>query len=382
MYDFEVLGAGPTGSYAANALARRGFSVHLVDPAEFPRDKLCGGGLTRKALDLIRALEPSFDRTRLAEAVRDLYLFGPDGETVRTARLREGLVALVHRREFDAWWRERAVDAGAEFSHRPVGLDGARFLIAADGAGSAWGKAIRGSFPNDEVAVTTECHTTGPSSAFAAILLPPLGVSRGWGYSWLFGRSDGIVVGTGFRRDRSEDLLALRHRAVAAAHRFTTTDCSSFANWIIPLYRLRPAARGRVALVGDALGTADPLFAEGIASGMASAQVLVESFAHDHDFSGYPRALLRHPYFRAMPYFAFLQHLWGADPTTAFEALGSDRIFARLTRMLEEPLEARTLVREFELRHPRQAWSNWRSFPGPPRGPDPGERRVGPTLFS
>lgn len=362
MYDIEVVGAGPSGSYAANAFARRGLSVHLVDRAVFPRDKLCGGGLTRKSLELIRGLEPSFDRTGLSEPIEQLYLFGPDGQTVRSARLPGGEVALVRRREFDAWWRDRAMDAGADFSPHPVGLDGARFVVAADGAGSAWGRSIRGPFHNAEIAVATECRASSSLPPFVALLVSPNGTSAGWGYSWLFGRSDGIVVGTGYRRDQNGDLPSLRGRVLALNRQFTRGECSRFENWVIPLYHPRRASRGRVALVGDALGVADPFLAEGIANGMASGRILVESFLQDQDFSGYQAAIQSHPYFRAMKYFEFLQNIVGNNGPAAFRALSSPWVFERLRRMLSDPGEAAYLAWAFASRHPLAAAHAWRAI--------------------
>jgi len=41
-FDAAVIGAGPAGSSAAIMLARRGYSVALVDRSLFPREKLCG----------------------------------------------------------------------------------------------------------------------------------------------------------------------------------------------------------------------------------------------------------------------------------------------------------------------------------------------------
>jgi geranylgeranyl reductase family protein len=52
--DVVVIGAGPAGSAAALFLARRGFSVTLLDRAAFPRDKACGEYLTPGAVRLLR----------------------------------------------------------------------------------------------------------------------------------------------------------------------------------------------------------------------------------------------------------------------------------------------------------------------------------------
>ncbi|WP_240796728.1 geranylgeranyl reductase family protein [Streptomyces sp. RFCAC02] len=50
-----VVGAGPAGSSAAYHLARHGVDVLLLEKSEFPRDKVCGDGLTPRAVrQLIR----------------------------------------------------------------------------------------------------------------------------------------------------------------------------------------------------------------------------------------------------------------------------------------------------------------------------------------
>lgn len=41
-FDILIIGAGPAGSSAAIALARRGYEVALLDKQQFPREKICG----------------------------------------------------------------------------------------------------------------------------------------------------------------------------------------------------------------------------------------------------------------------------------------------------------------------------------------------------
>jgi menaquinone-9 beta-reductase len=48
--DVVVVGAGPGGSSAAYHLARHGLSVLLLEKTEFPREKVCGDGLTPRAV--------------------------------------------------------------------------------------------------------------------------------------------------------------------------------------------------------------------------------------------------------------------------------------------------------------------------------------------
>lgn len=51
-----VVGAGPAGSSTAAFLARYGLDVLLVEKAEFPRDKICGDGLTPRAVRMLNRL--------------------------------------------------------------------------------------------------------------------------------------------------------------------------------------------------------------------------------------------------------------------------------------------------------------------------------------
>ena len=53
--DVVVVGAGPGGSTAARYLAERGLHVTLLEKSRFPREKVCGDGLTPRAVkQLIR----------------------------------------------------------------------------------------------------------------------------------------------------------------------------------------------------------------------------------------------------------------------------------------------------------------------------------------
>lgn len=54
--DVAVVGAGPSGSVAAAYLARDGFDVLLLDRARFPREKVCGDGLTPRSVEVLSDL--------------------------------------------------------------------------------------------------------------------------------------------------------------------------------------------------------------------------------------------------------------------------------------------------------------------------------------
>ena len=54
--DAVVVGAGPAGSAAAALLAQMGHDVVLIEKERFPRDKVCGDGLTPRAVKALQTL--------------------------------------------------------------------------------------------------------------------------------------------------------------------------------------------------------------------------------------------------------------------------------------------------------------------------------------
>src|ERR1700750_1188381 len=54
--DVMVVGAGPAGSTTAFYLARAGLDVLLLEKSTFPREKVCGDGLTPRAVKALVAM--------------------------------------------------------------------------------------------------------------------------------------------------------------------------------------------------------------------------------------------------------------------------------------------------------------------------------------
>mgnify|MGYP002067970208 CR=1 FL=1 len=78
-YDVIIVGAGPAGTAAAITLARAGLDVTLLDKAVFPRDKICGDGLTSLALGLLEDLAVALEH----HAIHRHALAGPDAHPIQ-----------------------------------------------------------------------------------------------------------------------------------------------------------------------------------------------------------------------------------------------------------------------------------------------------------
>jgi menaquinone-9 beta-reductase len=103
-FDVAIVGAGPAGSSAAVALARKGYSVALLDKEQFPREKLCGDFLNPISWPLLRELE--IEREILAHTHEKVTIFrftsfsGEEAE-VPLPRSKDGTLFGLGVRRFD-----------------------------------------------------------------------------------------------------------------------------------------------------------------------------------------------------------------------------------------------------------------------------------------
>ncbi|PWT74367.1 MAG: hypothetical protein C5B46_04195 [Proteobacteria bacterium] len=283
-YDAIVVGAGPAGSYLGYLLARTGRRVAILDKQRFPREKVCGGGLSRKSIALL-----DFDISRVVHRwLHGAFLTCQNRATI-VKDLPCAVGCTVLRNEFDQMLLTRACEAGAHFlgdtrftdvnTHGPRitaqtsrGEFSGRRLFAADGVASAVRTKVFGRQLVSHVPVL-EALIAVPGAAlqsFGARAVFDFG-SMPRGYGWIFPKRDHLNVGlyspfggTGLRRRLMEFIdryPAMRVRGPI-----------EFRGYAIPLRnRAGVFERGPVALLGDAAGLAESLFGEGIYFALKSA---------------------------------------------------------------------------------------------------------------
>lgn len=292
-WDAVIVGAGPAGCAAAWDLATAGRSVVLLDRANFPRHKACAGGLTRKSL---RALRYSVAPV-VRETVSAIVVEGCSGEAATLAS-RTAVCAMTVRRELDAFCLRQTLAAGAEFSRigRILALEEtddhvilrtedrsfrSRFLIGADGVHSRVRQLVEREAPawfRRGFALEAEVHPGGRDPADLVFDLSPVRQ----GYGWVFPKGDHLNVGlytesTGEKLDRSRLTQYIEGRFGAAVWEAATGQYLGFGA------EDAPDAGGRVLLVGDAGGFADPLTGEGIYGAIASGQAAAAAINSDLD---------------------------------------------------------------------------------------------------
>ena len=300
-YDALIVGAGPAGTAAAITLARAGRDVLVLDKASFPRDKICGDGLTSLALGLLEELGLDPASVDNWEWAQECSVRSPSGRTIRfpLPRGQGHYAAVAPRIDLDAAMVDLARKAGAtvadgtpvasaaetpaavELEATGLGTVTAPWAIAADGMWSPMRKYL-GVAPEGYLG---EWHAfrqyaggvTGSAAdelyvSFEADLLP--------GYFWAFPLpGDRVNVGFGVQRGGKlpvgemkaawQDLLTRPHIREALGPDVELEG--SHRAWPIPA-RIDVAlpATGRTMFVGDAVGACDVMTGEGIGQALLS----------------------------------------------------------------------------------------------------------------
>lgn len=144
-----IVGAGPAGTTCGLLLKQRNIDCILLDRATFPRDKICGGGLTPRSYKLLSRLMPDFRYDY--NSVHRLKLC-IEGEQVLDFMMDEE-IRIVKRKSFDAQLLEHYQKAGGNFVNEAlIGIEESGqkiivtlkngqqitcdYLVGADGANS------------------------------------------------------------------------------------------------------------------------------------------------------------------------------------------------------------------------------------------------------
>lgn len=306
-----IVGAGPSGSAAAIALAQKGRDVLLIDRESFPRDKACGDGIPASAIEVLYSLgmKEKLQSSNFYE-IENVLLCSPSGYTLE-APIKPGLNGgqsyVVPRMQFDVLIQQQAVESGVSFLEGrvtgPVFENGrvtgvkvknngsveeikAKVVVGADGVTSAIARAVRPDKPQDKHrAVAMRAYIEGfeelPHVAEFYLyneILP--------GYAWIFPLAKGRAnVGLGMRLDKYrktsislEDLMEVFLKLPAIAGRLQHGGkMKDVAVWQLNFgsQDMQRAYDGAI-LVGDAAGLINPLTGGGISNGVQSAVIAAD----------------------------------------------------------------------------------------------------------
>jgi geranylgeranyl reductase family protein len=289
-FDVAIAGAGPAGAMAARDLARTGARVALIDGSH-PREKPCGGGVTRRALELIGG-------TIGGGQVIETVAFEAGGRRARVPLHDRDSLEIYARETFDAALLAQAIDAGAVHIRARVSRIARRgthwcvntttathpieaaWLLGADGPAGVVRKQVLRPFDRRQLSIAAGSYVNGVDTDEIVIGF----IDQPRGYLWSFPRPGHLAVGTCAQADETTtaEMHAVSDRWLDAYAPAAGLPRRRYA-WPIPSLEARdvdaeqPAGDGWM-LLGDAAGLVDPITREGIffalRSGMLAAAAL------------------------------------------------------------------------------------------------------------
>ena len=309
-WDVAVVGAGP-GLTAALAAAAAGARVVVIERAEHPRYKTCGGGLIGASLQAAgqHIQVPARDRIHAITATLN-------GRREFTRRADAPLLAMVSREDFDDALRKAAADAGVTVQQRATvrgisedgGLArarladgtsiGARVLVGADGSSGVSSRYAGVRFQQVDLGLELEIPVPPPVAArWRERVMLDWGPMPG-SYGWVFPKGDVLTVGVIAARgqgDRTRDYLRDFTRRLGLAGYPAARDSGHLTHCRADGSPLR---RGRVLVAGDAAGLLEPWTREGISFALRSgalAGAAAAAAAAAPDLAGLDRELEAYP---------------------------------------------------------------------------------------
>ncbi|WP_339697951.1 geranylgeranyl reductase family protein [uncultured Marixanthomonas sp.] len=314
-YDCDVLivGGGPAGSALAYHLAKANIKTIVIEAKKFPRDKVCGDGVSPVALRELHAMGiTKTDTFKKANSIDTVGLFMKNDQAHINLEKPDDLpfhARIIPRMELDAMIYDTAKKEGAVFYENCRMIDYkvyankvvttykngkkegrliSKLIVGADGSRSLVGRKLRGYQPDPAY------QLLGLRSYYEGVNGPRNRVDVYFseenfpGIYWLFPKGEtGANVGMAmiFKTCPKE---ASEVRQCFANHIATNPDLrkrlgngkatEKIQGWPITFYDSRnPITADRAMLVGEAAGLINPLSGDGIQYAVLSARWAAES---------------------------------------------------------------------------------------------------------
>lgn len=303
MLRVAVVGGGPSGSCAAEVLARAGIQTWLFE-RKLDNAKPCGG-----AIPLCMVSEFDLPGHIIDRKVRNMRMISPSNREVDIhLENQDEYIGMCRREVLDGFLRDRAAELGAHLINGLVqkidtgtGRQGPYVLhyadyssgeatgaaktlevdviIGADGANSRVAKAMDAGDYNVAIAFQERIRLPKEEMAYyedLAEMYVGTDVSPDF-YAWVFPKYDHVAVGTGTMQ-KNQSLIKSLQQGIRerAAKRLVNGEVIKVEAHPIPEHPRPRRVVGRMALVGDAAGYVTKSSGEGIYFAAKSGRMCAE----------------------------------------------------------------------------------------------------------
>ncbi len=309
-FDCDVLiaGGGPAGSGLAFHLATKGYKVIVAEAEQFPRDKVCGDGVSPIALAELHAMGiTGLEKFAKANEINKVGLFIKDDKVFIDLSKPDHLpfhARIIPRVELDHWIYEAAKKAGAVYMESTrvtayeTNADAAvvqlkqgqktlriktKLVVGADGSSSTIARQLHGAKPKDEFQLlglrSYYENVNGPTDRvdiyFTGETFP--------GIFWMFPKGpDGANIGMAMvsktlphKPSHVKELLAthIKNNPDIRERIGSGMPTGKIDGWPISFFNPQDCiTANRVLLAGDAAGLINPLSGDGIQYALLSAR--------------------------------------------------------------------------------------------------------------
>jgi digeranylgeranylglycerophospholipid reductase len=312
-YDAVVVGAGPAGLMAARKIAKKGFSVLVLEKERDLGTRACAEAVSSSAFETAEIpLSPSL----ISNAIDGAYVFPPDeSKMVKISGDYRGYI--LNKPLFLYALASEAASAGCDIQMRSevkgINLEdgearslvyerkgelrtvGFRYLVGADGVGSVVARSCGFDMGGYEIIPTIQYVMVNCKIPERNMIRVYLGNEVApLGYVWVFAKNEYMAnVGIGVRGRPAKpylDRFIARHPEF-----FGNAKVIKEGGGGVPVGgQVRELVKGNVVLCGDAAGQVIPITGGGIRSSMAAGSIAGEVLAQAIE-AGDPSVLREYP---------------------------------------------------------------------------------------
>jgi geranylgeranyl reductase family protein len=291
MYDVIIIGCGVAGTTAGYFLAQSGIKALMIEKERIPRYKTCGGGVISRVTKILpfsldNAIERQINKADIFDQTNGLHF---------QVKREIPIINMTMREKLDQLILKKAIENGAELQQGTIVKDitknkdyvevfangttlTSKFIIGADGAMGITARKVGASCSYKKVpAIESEVYVDDDTfNKFCSAARFDFGIIP-HGYGWVFPKRNHLSIGVSTMKDSGRNLnnLMKSYLNYLNLSNLVKEDRHGF---IIPFGNKRGRfAFGRLLLVGDAAGLADPVTAEGISYAIESGKYAADS---------------------------------------------------------------------------------------------------------